>query len=253
MPKSQKRQPRSTKRTAKVARSSHAAESTRAAGPPAEGAPNPPERRSAPRDPNALVNRVKKGQTPEAAHAELMVEGIAMNAVVSIDFSKKLGQIDLTECMAALVKHGRQASEGDLTALEALLAAQATTLNAMFTQLAGLAAKQTLVDPMDRLARLALKAQGQCRTTIETLALIKGGIRTVFARQANFAAGPQQVNNGETGETDGAFTRAEIVKSEPNKLLEAHGERVDLGAAAEAIAGDSALAAVGTLDGASRR
>jgi uncharacterized coiled-coil protein SlyX len=58
--------------------------------------------------------------------------------------------------MAALVKHGRQASEGDLTALEALLAAQDTTLNAMFTQLAGLAAKQTLVDPMDRLARLAL-------------------------------------------------------------------------------------------------
>jgi hypothetical protein len=58
---------------------------------PAERSPNPPERRSAPRDPNVMVSRVKKGQTPEAAHAELMVEGIAMNAVVSIDFSKKLG------------------------------------------------------------------------------------------------------------------------------------------------------------------
>ena len=84
-----------------------------------------------------MVNKVKKGQTPEAAHAEMMVEGIAMNAMVSIGFSKTLGQIDVTECMAALVQHGRHASEGDLAALEALLAAQATTLNAMFTQVAG--------------------------------------------------------------------------------------------------------------------
>ena len=106
MPKSRKRQQRSPKRAARLARSSHAAESTPAAGPPAEGRPNPPERRSAPRDPNVMVNKVKKGQTREAAHAEMMVEGIAMNAMVSIGFSKTLGQIDVTECMAALVQHG---------------------------------------------------------------------------------------------------------------------------------------------------
>jgi hypothetical protein len=82
---------------------------------------------------------------------------------------------------------------------------------------------------------------------------VKGGVRTVFARQANFAAGPQQVNNGETGETDGAFTRAEIVESEPNKLLEAHAERVDLGTTAAVVGGDSALAAVGTLNRTAQR
>ena len=40
-----------------------------------------------------------------------------------------------------------------------------------------------------RTGRLAMRAQGQCRTAVETLVLIKGGVRTVFTRQANFAAG----------------------------------------------------------------
>jgi hypothetical protein len=51
----------------------------------------------------------------------------------------------------------------------------------------------TIVDQIDRFTRLALKAQGQCRATIETLALMKNP-PTVFARQANIAHGPQQVD-----------------------------------------------------------
>jgi len=42
--------------------------------------------------------------------------------------------------------------------------------------------------------RLALEAQNQCRMTLETLATIKNP-PTVFARQANIAHRPQQVNN----------------------------------------------------------
>ena len=43
--------------------------------------------------------------------------------------------------------------------------------------------------------RLALKAQSQCRATLETLAAIKNP-PIVYARQANVTTGPQQVNNG---------------------------------------------------------
>lgn len=50
----------------------------------------------------------------------------------------------------------------------------------------------TIVDQIDRFTRLALKAQGQCRATVETLAAIKNP-PVVFARQANIAHGPQQV------------------------------------------------------------
>lgn len=66
---------------------------------------------------------------------------------------------------------------------EAMLAAQAVTLNAMFTQLAYHSSKMTIVDQIDRFTRLALKAQGQSRATLETSALIKNP--PVFARQAN--------------------------------------------------------------------
>jgi hypothetical protein len=50
------------------------------------------------------------------------------------------------------------------------------------------------MNAVDRYMRLALKAQGQCRATLETLAAIKNP-PVVFAKQANIAQGPQQVNN----------------------------------------------------------
>ena len=62
------------------------------------------------------------------------------------------------------------------------------------------------IEATERYMRLALKAQGQCRATLETLAAIKNP-PVVFARQANFANGPQQVNNNPT--------RAEIPESPP--------------------------------------
>jgi hypothetical protein len=43
--------------------------------------------------------------------------------------------------------------------------------------------------------RMALRAQNQCRTTLETLAGIKNP-PVVYAKQANVTTGPQQINNG---------------------------------------------------------
>ena len=43
--------------------------------------------------------------------------------------------------------------------------------------------------------RMALRAQSQCRATLETLAAIKNP-PIVYARQANVTTGPQQINNG---------------------------------------------------------
>jgi hypothetical protein len=45
--------------------------------------------------------------------------------------------------------------------------------------------------------KMALKAQNQCRMTLETLSNIKNP-PVVYAKQANIANGPQQVNNGPT-------------------------------------------------------
>jgi hypothetical protein len=97
--------------------------------------------------------------------------------------------------------------------------------------------------------RLALKAQGQCRATLETLAVIKNPTM-VFARQANIAHGPQQVNNGPVqlrALREEARAR-ENAQFAPNELLVAHGKRLDLGATRPTSAGDPALAAVDAID-----
>ena len=71
-----------------------------------------------------------------------------------------------------------------------------------------------------------LRAQSQCRATIETLAVIKNPQAVAFVRQANIAAGPQQVNNGMSAAH--AASRALENEFEPNRLLETqYGERLD--------------------------
>jgi hypothetical protein len=97
--------------------------------------------------------------------------------------------------------------------------------------------------------RLALKAQSQCRATIETLALIKNPPPVTFVKQANIAHGPQQVNNG--AQPAAEALRARESENQPNKLLEQqHGERLDGGTAPATLGADSAMAAVAQVYGA---
>lgn len=204
-----------------------------------------PVRSPAKRDPRVFVNKLKPEETPEQASAAMMVDGLSMNTVAAVDYSKTLGVLDITESFLAVDREAKKAQAGDLGGLEAMLAAQAITLNAMFTHMAHQASQMTIVDQIDRFTRLAFKAQSQCRTTVETLALIKGGPRTVFARQANIVNGPQQVNNGRPPE--GSRARAETSESAPNKLLEGvtDGERVERGTPQTSSRGHQGLAAVG--------
>ena len=121
---------------------------------------------------------------------------------------------------------------------EAMLLAQAHTLDELFNNLARRAHLQEGIAMIDPYLRLALKAQTQCRATLETLAAIKNP-PIIYAKQANFANGHQQVNNGvtpsHTGET----------KNEQNELLELkNGERLDTRATGKAIEADKAMAAL---------
>lgn len=94
--------------------------------------------------------------------------------------------------------------------------------------------------------RLALKAQSQCRTTLETLAVIKNPPTSVaFVRQANIAHGAQQVNNGSTAEAP----RARELEITPNKLLEtSDGKRLDVEAATQAVGANPHVEAVGKVN-----
>ena len=86
---------------------------------------------------------------------------------------------------------------GNLTRAEGMLIAQAHTLDEIFNSLARRAHLNMgeYINAAETYMRLALKAQSQCRATLETLAAIKNP-PIVYAKQANISNGPQQVNNG---------------------------------------------------------
>ena len=168
-----------------------------------------------------LVNTLKKGERPEESMADMVVSGLLSNAFTAVQFSKSpIGDVDLTVCLAKLNAAVERVQRVDLRETEALLTAQAVTLNTMFTHLANLAASTEYLDKLDRYLRLALKAQGQCRATLETLATIKNP-PVVFARQANIAQGPQQVNNTVSLERrDDRLTRAAKRTTRSNRTID---------------------------------
>lgn len=126
---------------------------------------------------------------------------------------------------------------------EAMLMGQAHALQSIFMNFSRRALNQDYQKHLESFFRMALKAQNQCRMTLETLANIKNP-PVVFAKQANIANGPQQVNNGIP-----APAHAEKTIDQSNELLEAqHGERLDTRTAGETAGLDPAMATVGEID-----
>jgi hypothetical protein len=153
---------------------------------------------------------------------------------------------ELNGYVAELQAQAKLASDGNLARSESMLTAQAATLDGIFHKLIWWALNNTGENGspayFETCMRLALKAQSQSRATNETLAAIKNP-PVVYARQANFAAGHQQVNNG------GEPSRVREIESPQTKLLEAqHGERLDAGATTPAIGANQAVEAVGALN-----
>ena len=134
----------------------------------------------------------------------------------------------------------------DMKRAEAMLHAQAHALQSIFMNLALKATKQEYLKQWEAHLRMAMKAQNQCRMTLETLATIKNP-PVVFARQANINnGGHQQVNNGTQAKTP----RAPGANSatEQTELLEAsNGQRLDTGAAGATGDADSHMATVGEV------
>ena len=88
-----------------------------------------------------------------------------------------------------------QAASGDLVPLQQMLAIQAKSLDMIFYDFAARAGNCTTLDAREQCLKIALKAQIQCRTTVESLAVIQQG-PAIFAKNANINHGQQQVNNG---------------------------------------------------------
>jgi hypothetical protein len=145
-----------------------------------------------------LIVARRRDETKEAALARTSYDP-AVRAVAAARYYLKptLGDTDLNESLNALRQQVEGVKNGNLESVERTLVAQASTLDAIFGELIRRAALNMgeYLGAAEVFMRLALKAQSQCRATLETLAAIKNP-PIVLARQANVTTGPQQINNG---------------------------------------------------------
>jgi len=146
---------------------------------------------------------------PSIAHA------VTLTKVLKRDY----GERGLTELAEELSEQCQAVIGGKMDQAEAMLIAQATTLDAIFGDLTRLECCNwfTHLDAAVRLMRVALRAQSQSRATLGTLAEMKNPPMTI-AKQANIAHAHQQVNSDSDTST---HWRARETQSEQSKILEA--------------------------------
>ncbi|MFX1761910.1 hypothetical protein PWP93_04810 [Paraburkholderia sp. A1RI-2L] len=208
------------------------------------------------KDPNSLSgNRVVNipqlpGETDDTSIARGITRPEVGAATTSGYFNLLAKGADINALADELKRQSTLANDGDLTRAEAMLMSQAHSLDAMFNELARRAALNMgeYLTATETYMRMAMKAQSQCRATLQTLGELKAPRSIAFIRQANLANGPQQVNNGPV-----PVPRAET-PNPTNELLEAsHGERMDSRAASATGAIDSAMATVEPVDWTAKR
>ena len=167
----------------------------------------------------------------------------ASRAIEAIEGKNGYGKfLDIPELVQCLRDQAAMVHGGDLALTEAMLMNQATTLQSLFSRLIERGMGCDHYPGFEANLKMALRAQSQCRATLETLAAIKNP-PVVFARQANVTTGPQQINNGKA-----VRSRALENESQQTQLLRVdHGQRLDTGTTGAAIGVDTHLATVGEI------
>ena len=200
---------------------------------------------------NSVTIKDDSGKSRDVTMGRIAVDGLVCNAVTTVNYAKGTygEELGLLDCMGALADQVKEVRKGNLKSSEMLLTCQAVALNAIFTELARRSALNMgeYLDVSERYMRLALKAQNQCRMTLETLAMIKNP-PMLFAKQANInqGNGNQQVNNG----TPVASSHAGKTINQQNELLTEgiNNETLDTRRTRKAGRTNQELAAVETIN-----
>ena len=180
---------------------------------------------------------------------EVVLSPTIQNAVDMLEWSKFAGAADLGGLVKGLREQVKDVADGNMRPVESMLYGQAMALQTIFTNLSRRAAVNDGLKQFQVNLTLALKAQAQCRATLEALAEIKNPRSVAFVKQANISGGPQQVNNGVSTKTApvraGAHPHAEEISGQQNGLLEAsHGIELDTRAQSTSGGADPHLEAV---------
>ena len=152
--------------------------------------------------------------------------------------------IDVPSLAQILREQGEAVNAGSLAQAEAMLMKQATALQTVFSRLVARGMGCTEIPAFEANLRMGLRAQAQCRATLETLAAIKNPASVAFVRQANIAHGPQQVNNAPA-----AGSRVEKTENPQSQLSEGSHELLpDIRASEAESRINPSVEAVGTIN-----
>lgn len=177
-----------------------------------------------------------QGLLNPACMAAVMIHGPAAKGL-----DKRRGAELIAELSIELSMQIEQLRQGDLSRPEAMLLAQAHTLQSAYMTLMQLANKPGPLCNVETLMRLAFRAQNQCRATLETLLQSKN--QAVFVKQANFSQAVQ-VNNG-AALSGRVRPRACALENEHFRVLEdRRDKRLDSQTSQEAEQGDSPVEAL---------
>ncbi len=149
--------------------------------------------RAKPKAPTKAVAPVAE-KPPNLLPHQVLTSTTIQNAASMQAWGKFAGEADLGELVTNLGEEVKTVLDGNMRPAEAMLYGQAMTLQTIFTSLARRAQANDGLKQFQVNMTLALKAQAQCRSTIEALALVKNPMP--YIKQANITNGPQQVNNG---------------------------------------------------------
>ncbi|MBC7435447.1 MAG: hypothetical protein H7332_05200 [Bdellovibrionales bacterium] len=194
----------------------------------------------------AVAPTKRKSETEKATRPEILLSATVQNAVAMDAWGKFAGESDLAQLIRGCREGFESVHAGDLRSVESMLYGQAMALQTIFTNLARRSAMNAdeCIHVADTYLRLALKAQAQCRLTLESLAEIKNPRPVAFVKQTNITNGPQQVINDASKYTR-AHPRAGNSQIEKNEVLgHQHGDYLDTGAQDATGNADSHLAAV---------
>ena len=201
------------------------------------------KRKASDADPSHLHLERREGKGDQAVMAEAAVRPTVQAALTIAEYGKKFGDLSLTHLVDALTAQTNATINGDLRRAEAMLTAQAHTLDTLFNYLSRKAMSSEYLSQFEAYLKLAMRSQAQCRATWEAVSAIKNPPMAGYVNQANIAHGPQQVNNA---------SRTRENETEPSKLLEdtdhEPNQWLDGGASAKAERADPAVEAVGEID-----
>jgi len=170
------------------------------------------------------------GETEEQAIARAMMDPALQSAATIQLYASSPVDLDLDAMVDCLEKQNENIGDGSLKRIAETLLAQAHTLDVIANNLFRKASYADVLVKFDSYMKFGLRAQSQCRATMETLASIKNP--KAYLKQTNIAHN-QQVNNFPENE------------NAPNELMEkTDAERLDPGTSQEAVRVDSDLATV---------